>query len=135
LVEESKHTKMFVSSGAALSPAGVGKWGKAVGGALGNPLGCPPPSMAFPHGPEGMSILGRPLPGGEGQSPMLEYSTKYRQIIDTVSTRPRDPEESVVDILSIICRCPRLLTRTAANYFAPAKYSEYTFSAHPLTLL
>jgi hypothetical protein len=56
----------------ALSLAGVGKWGKAVGGALGNPLGCPPPSMAFPHGPEGMSIPDRPLPGGEGQSPMLE---------------------------------------------------------------
>jgi hypothetical protein len=35
--------------------AGVGKWGKAVGGECVNPKGCPPPSMAFPHGPEGMS--------------------------------------------------------------------------------
>jgi hypothetical protein len=29
--------KLFVSSGRELSPAGVGKWGKAVGGASGNP--------------------------------------------------------------------------------------------------
>ena len=78
--------------------AGVGKWGKAVGGECVNPKGCPPPSMAFPHGPEGMSIPGRPLLGGEGRGPML-------------------------------------LGHAAANYFAPAKYSEYTFFAHPLTLL
>ena len=37
LAQESKHTKLLVSSGGALSLVGVGKWGKAVGGASGNP--------------------------------------------------------------------------------------------------
>lgn len=84
----------------------------------------------FPTVPKGCPYLVDHYLGARGKAPCLSD----RQNIDQISTSPCDSERCNVDTLSIICRCPRLLTRDAANYFASAKYSEYTFSAHPLTL-